>query len=499
MIKRILLFSFSLCSLVHFGQSGKPTFKMSDPVSSSSWFFSEFLNVSNGKIYQTGSNNAEFIVKRLDQQTYAEEYDVKVPKKLKNRRSEFHYMETHHGVIDAFFKDFDKEAMKHQLKYRRIDKNGNLSAPRLIDEFEANSRRKGGFWNRFSQDQEKMVVVGYHIYEAEEKQKYTIAVYDWNFNLEWKAIHSLPYTDAEFTLEDLRVTNDGDVIIAGTYSNNADKGITLFKFWKDDFKELLLETQVESLVNIKLKSDILPGKTQFYSWMTRDEQTGYDGYVMLTVDNETFEFTNEVVENFSDNILSNLTFEDRTFGKDRPFLDFEFKDVVSKSDGGFYVISEKNYTEVITTRDSEGNRQESYVYYDLDIVVMSVDNTGGIEFLSLVPKFQKVKSGKNHYVKTSYVYLLDAEDRLHLFYNDNPENLNYRPGGEERPELMKKPVKSAIMQYVIDVDGRGKKNLVKMNEKDFVPDFREYLNLGSEILLTIDVGRKIRYAVLSVD
>lgn len=480
------------------GQSIRPTLKTGPSVSGATSEFSEFLEVIDGKIYQTGSSKNSFLVSCLDERTYNKEYEVEIPKSLAKWQKHFVYMKPHHGYVDAFYKVYDSEANKFQLKYSRVDKNGSLSNVKLIDEFEAIEKKKGGFWHRFSKDNEKVVVLGYHADEPEDRKKYTVAVYDWNYNVQWKTEHTLPYTVESFDLEDLQITNNGEVIIAGSYEDGGKKGMTMFKLMESDIKELLIEPEINSFVSMDVKSDVLLGKTQFYSWMTRDEVLGYDGYVMITVDNGTFEIENEVVEEFNKELLSTLTYEDRQFGKSRPFLDFDFKDILPKSDGGFYIIAEKNYEEVVTMKAENGGSSNSYTYYDLDVVVMSMDNKGNVEFLSLVPKFQKVKSGKNYYTKSSYGSLVDSKDRLHLFFNDVVENLNFKPGGD-RPEIMKRPEKCVVMQYVIDVDGSGQKSQFKANGKDFIPEFRESLSLGNTLLFVAQTGRRdIQYYTLSV-
>lgn len=499
MLKHLLHFTFLIVATTSLAQSTRPSVKAGPIVDGSYSEFSEFLEVIDGKIYLTGSSRNEFLVRRLDERSYRQEYKMEIPKGLtKKWKDEFRYMKAHHGVVDAFYKIFDSDSESYQLKYLRVDKDGNLSDVKLIDEFASDKKKRGGFTHRFSKDRERVVVLGYHPYVEGGRETYTVAVYDWNYNLQWKTEHALPYKFEEFDLKYLNITNAGEVIITGAYNAAGEKGVTMFKLMENDFEELVIDPKVNAFYGMKVKTDVLSGKTQFYSWMTRDDEDGYDGYIMMTIDNENFEIENEEVEEFREELISTLTYEDRQFGKDRPFLDFEFKDVLPKADGGFYLVAEKNYTQVVTTT-SGGNESKSYTYYDLDVVVMSVDNSGDVEFLSLVPKFQKVVSGKNYYNKSSYGALVDSKDRLHLFFNDNPENLNFQPGGD-RPELMKKPEKCAAMQYTIDSNGKGAKSLFKTNGKEFVPEYRTSLSLGNTLLFVAQVGKRsdIQYYTVTV-
>lgn len=488
MRKNLWCLALCLIATISMAQSKRPSMKMGPTIDGPSSEFSEFLAIIDGKIYQTGSSRNSFLVKCLDERTYREEYAVEVPKGLEKRKNDFVNMKAHHGYVDAFYETYDKDAEMHQLKYMRVDKNGVLSDPKLLQVAQAGKRKSGGLTHRFSKNLELFAVLQSYPYVEGESEQYTMAVYDWNYNLKWEATHILPYTFAEFGVKEFEVTNAGEVILLGTFKESGSKGVTLFRFTKDDMKELVIDAEVESFVDAQLEPDIIPGQTQFYSWMTKDEDYGYEGYVMLTIDNERFRVVNEEVRDFTEELMSTLTYEDREFGKKRPFVDFEFKDVYEKPDGGFYVVAEKNYTRV-TTVTSGNSESKTYTYYDLDVVVMSVDNTGKVDFLALVPKFQKVESGRNDYSTTSYAGLVDSKNNLHLFFNDNEDNVNFKPGGD-KPELMKKPEKGVVMQYTIDTNGEGSKSQVKENSKEFIPEFRENLSEGSTVLFLVQKGKR---------
>jgi len=75
--------------------------------------------------------------------------------------------------------------------------------------------REGKFNFGFSRDSSKVLVYSSLPYKKNESEKFSLQVFDDNFDEIWNKNITLPYTDSQFALEQYTVDNDGNVYLLG--------------------------------------------------------------------------------------------------------------------------------------------------------------------------------------------------------------------------------------------------------------------------------------------
>lgn len=129
---------------------------------------------------------------------------------------------------------------------------------------------------------------------------------------------------------------------------------------------------------------------------------------------------------------------------------FELHDIIHRTDGGAVLVAEQYSTYVVCTTDSKGNNYCSTHYLYNDVLVVSIDREGNIEWASKVPKRQ-------HSINDAGAFSSCAVEvkgsNIYLVFNDSGENLFIKPGDKIKQfELNGKD--ALVVLATIDSDGK---------------------------------------------
>ena len=155
-----------------------------------------------------------------------------------------------------------------------------------------------------------------------------------------------------------------------------------------------------------------------------------DGVFLLRIDNldntissiedAFFEIPNDVLKAYTKNRESKKIDSKASKGANVGDSYLTFSEVIDFSDSSIALVGEEYYVTSNTVCDSKGNCRTYYTYHYNDIFVGRFDkNLKLIRFVK-IPKMQT--SGANPGFSSYNIVISD--DNLHIFYLDNPENLN---------------------------------------------------------------------------
>lgn len=331
-------------------------------------------------------------------------------------------------------------------------------------DFESKKESKTtSFSTKLSRDSSKVLVMYHTPYSKEENERFGAKVFDADFNLLWENIIEMPYRDENFSFDQIIVSNEGDVYVAG-------------KLWKDDDEREKKEKNYTSKIiaytnkgekeeeydfdlNGKFADDYVMAISEeknivcsgFYKNKVGDRVSGC---FLVAIDPKTKQVLKESLKEFSIEFMTeDLKEKDKkklkkkdAKGKDIDLLKYDLSDFILRSDGGAVLIGEQFYITSRTSTDSNGNTRTTYYYNYNDLIVINIDPDGNIEWASKVKKRQ-VTANNGRY--SSYVSAV-VDDNIYIIYNDNPKNLLYNGDGKIKSMNLKE---AFTMLITVDSDG----------------------------------------------
>ncbi|MGB1039942.1 MAG: hypothetical protein ACPGVD_03640 [Flavobacteriales bacterium] len=172
---------------------------------------------------------------------------------------------------------------------------------------------------------------------------------------------------------------------------------------------------------------------------------------------------------------------------------FDVREIISKENGGAIMIGEHYhwYTVTTTTTDANGNtRYQTHTNYELDdIIVVSIDKDGEIEWERIIPKIHHTSRTT---ITSSYVRAV-VDDKLYFIFNDHRDNhaLDYEytksTGSASRKNLV-------VSVYELNSKGFLRKDILtdhKKIEGVIVPTRSQQVG-DKEVLLYIFARKRVK-------
>lgn len=291
-----------------------------------------------------------------------------------------------------------------------------------------------------SEDKQKIMV--YKIQKKYEKYTYTTVLFDSKLQLLRKSRMTMNYDDRRNIMSDFFVDNDGNFLF-GLGSKNSNREyinkvtLAIKPVNEDNFEFHDLDIGKGYLDELKLKVDNYNKKYLINSFFYTSKRGDIEGLYTGVWDRATNSQTLVSQQKFSDTLKRDA----KTDGSYRmAFNNFFIKDVVLKRDGGFLLMGEDYYTQ---SRSNPWNRMDyiygmpmtSYDYYYPgyynpyryrgmynnqtryyfdNIAVLSVSNTGQIEWSRVIHKSQ-YDDETDKYLSFN---LFNAGGYLHFLFNE---------------------------------------------------------------------------------
>jgi len=376
---------------------------------------------------------------------------------------------------------------KQQISTRSLEASKNLD---MIADTEARNKEvEGSFGFQISKDSTKLLVYNDLPYEKKQPERFGFHVFDQNFKLVWEKNIILPYPGNQFTVEEYRVDDQGNVYLLGVlYEDEAKlrrRGTPTYKYvilaysqngeMAEEYRIDLPDKFITDLT-FRVAGDGMLTCSGFYS-----EKGTYSikGTYFFRLDPVTKEFHNRNFKAFDFDFLTEFmseknkakakAAEEKNDRSRAPELyDYSLDELILRSDGGAVLVAEQFYVEQETYRDypysyypyygyynpfyySRNNYQTDYYYNYNDIIVVNIRPTGEIEWTARIPKQQQTRNDGGYYL--SYAMAI-VRDKLFFLFNDNARN--YSPNRKENRFYHYNGSESVIVLAEIDKSGEVK-------------------------------------------
>ena len=289
-------------------------------------------------------------------------------------------------------------------------------------------------------------------YEKDTKERFAFIVYGEGMATLWQREVELPYLDSEFSVQDLRVDNDGSVIMIGNKYAEKREARELRKDGKATYTYHLLvyrsgsdapsdhpiEVADKFLQDLTLslgnEGDILCG-----GFFSNKGTFSIRGTFFLKLDRVTKAVVHESYKEFDRDFITKYmtekeerkaTKQAERKGEEMELVDFDLHGIVRRSDGGAVIrsVSSMSTTSPWTSyMNANGSTtySTSYHYAYNDIIAVSIDAAGNIDWAVKVPKRQHSVNDGGYY---SSFGMTVKGDKDYLVFNDSGKNLFLLPG-----------------------------------------------------------------------
>ncbi len=380
--------------------------------------------------------------------------------------------------IILFASRYDKKEDLNSL-YMRVYNESNMepvgSWERLV-EFSSAKAYAGGFQMDVSPN-EAHILVGIHLpYEKDASEKFRVRVYNRQMDLEWDREIIMPYTDKDFSVQSLRVENDGDVVALGIKYAEKQEARTKRREGKAAYDYHLItftaagehtDNEIRSgdrfLQDLTISLDNGDGPILCGGLYGNKGANKVRGAFFMSLDPKTKSVIHESYKEFSDDFITQyMTAKEEEKAKkkaekkdeDLQMFEYDLDEIIRRDDGGAVLVGEQYYmyTSTVCTTTQNGGQTCRTVYHYVynDIIVVNVSPSGDIEWASSIPKRQHTANDGGYY--SSYA-LGVKDDHLYFIFNDNGENL-FRAAGDKFKQMDLKGKGSIVTMATVDMDGR---------------------------------------------
>jgi hypothetical protein len=186
------------------------------------------------------------------------------------------------------------------------------------------------------------------------------------------------------------------------------------------------------------------------------------GAFYFLLDPTTLDPIKTSLEPFSEELKRGMSFGLRGRGRRPVQADFEVRDFLRRADGGSYVVAEVYFYTVQQVTNSRGQVvRTDYIYYYLDVVILSISPQGDVEYMALVPKHQVTRNDNGRFSGLTWT-MRDSD--LILIYNDARKN-ETRWASNRPMRTMNNVSNGQLVAAELQVEGQLNYHVLQLNRK----------------------------------
>jgi hypothetical protein len=477
--------------------------------------FDNVIDDDGDVIYQLISRKHDLFVQRMDaglHADYQKQLDLELDKK---KLSLEHILITQDNVV-VFASYYDKKLDENQLYTETYAKSDFAPVNRLtkIARIAAEKARRSGFFDvEVSPDKSKVLVYMAKPHEKGGDGKLEMHVFDGDMKPIWSKDITMPSDGASF--DQVEIDNDGSIVGLGkkyaekheakelkregkaTYENH------LLVITKDDDapQDFPITVQDKFLQDMTLQmgttGNIICGGlfSNKGTWSIR-------GTFFLSLDRQTKQIVHESYKDFSDNFITQYMTEKEARkatkkanrkGEEMELPDYDLHEIILRDDGGAVMIAEQYHMQVVTTTSSTPNggtvTTTTYHYFYNDIIVVSIDPEGNIDWAAKVPKRQHSINDGGRYSS----YAAEVKDgNIFLIFNDSGENLFVKPGDKIKQFELKGKDALVVLATVDNKGNVAREALFSPERRDAILRPKDCVELSNDKMF-IYASRKKEY------
>lgn len=332
--------------------------------------------------------------------------------------------------------------------------------------------------------------------------EFTITVLDTDMESIWQQKITLPSSRTLLELVDFKVDNQGKVyfLTKEVDTNPSKQGSHAFAFrsYSREDKTPKVYELGEDIEESPLKFQLDFGKggelicSGFYA-TKGDREERYAFYRVINA--ESGEVIHRSESRLSQEFLdADLTQKERKGTADdlmkypRRNNHFRTKGLVSRSDGGAYLVGEE-WKQVASSSSQYGMGASSSNYFYHSIAVVGVSPEGKLEWATKIPR--RVRTDKEGGI-TGGSFMMISNDQLDLFYTDTEKNVNAEPEKAIKAYNTDERSYGAIVMATVTKDGSSKREIgVSGNGASVqcIPDLSRQVSANSAIICTLRGGK----------
>lgn len=413
----------------------------------------------------------------------------------KNKKTEYEDIIITESKIILFTSYFDSKAKTKKLFASYVSKDGILD-PKLaeINSFsELKSDRSVAFDVELSKDKKTILVFTDFRERNEEKEKFHYKVIDENFLQMAQSFVELPYTGANVSIIDYLIDNASNIHLiysvnlkkeqAGNKSNDdkIDYNYYIMSYYPATKQYKEYDMRVGDYV-ISGMSLIIDDANRFMyvpGYYSDKSVNALKGTMISKIDllnksvvyakkkefDATFlaEVYAKPVDDDDDKKKSAQQInEDKKDGKiakgKEQLYNYDIRDLFVNDKDEVVLVSEQYYVRVVTTTTTSSTgtttTTTTYYYYYMNVMAIKFNDQGERVWCLNIPKYQVTVNDGGYY---SSIGVFNHDNKVYLFYNDNPKNGTVMA---KKQYSTKAPSKSQLALITIDTDGNATKRVL---------------------------------------
>lgn len=356
-------------------------------------------------------------------------YSHKLP--LDDRNIDIEELVVEKTGVTAFFSIYSPTLKKHGLFYLFLPHQGDASSPAtLFDQPLINSSARSRFKIVPRSDLSGYSMV--HINENNaESLGLDIRFYDAALGAELRTNLYLPLEKTRYEIREVMHDLDHNLLLWMYVTDKDKRTADPSKFYYKmvrvnrntlDLEEVNLRDSTYFLNAVQPAIDEANKKIKLVGFFSEKDRNTIGGSVLASVSLTSFQIDTLGLARFDTEFKTKLIGY-KNANKDKELADYYIKDIVLRSDGGALLVAESNYQTTQTyVQYSQGfpiYREIIYYHYD-EIVVVSVNSDGTVDWRQIIPKTQVSTqiSPFNSFIS------LPTEKHLNLIFNEEGRSKN---------------------------------------------------------------------------
>lgn len=466
--------------------------------------------------------------------------------KYKNKVRNFEDVIKLKGDNMYFLTSFNNQAKKkNYLFYQKINQKSLKPSTKLTKIAEVDSKNKyraGGFRSHISKDTSKLLLYSVLPKSKKQPERFYLQIFDHEFNPLWSKEVMLPFDDNNFSIEEYKIDNDGNVYMLGVVYQDQSR---FRRGGKPTYQYILLsyrdngESVEEYKVDLgdKFITDLTyrvarNGDLVFSGFYSEKGNYSVKGTYFFRLNPITREISNRNLKSFDFRFLTEYMSNNKREKakqanrkgdkkKSPELYQYALDELILRSDGGAVLIAEQYYVE----RQNNFNdpyfnpygfgglgfrsarfynpyfnpygygayRDNSLSYNYNDIIVVNIKPSGEIEWTARIPK-QQVTTNDGGY-SSSYAMSI-VRDKFYFIFNDNFKN--YDPNRKDNKFYSYNGRNSVIALAEVSKDGSVSVNPIISGDNaamTSLPKIGKQIS-RNEMLVYGEKGRRYRFGNL---
>jgi hypothetical protein len=461
----------------------------------------EYQNSGRGYISKiVGEDETGFYVLKVDREYYIEKYKHSDLSLIFSKELPLADIGRDHvdyekllfidGKLLFFTSFWDKDTDIRSIYAQTISPTGEID-PELTPVHQSKYERKKElepFRFIVSRKRTKFMLYFDNAFNKKDNEQFKCMVFDGNLNKELEETIELPNRDQVVGLSRVQLDEAGNIYVLTSISPDKKKGERYERKVQNETFSVLAYYAEESELQ---QYEINLGKTKWVSDVTytvntegnlliggfySNESAGtMNGTFFLAINRETKDVISQNLKPFDREFMLNFMNE-RQFKRERDLGVFDLSDIVLKDDGGAVFVAEYYQYYRVTTTSQNGVTRTTHHYLYHDVIAISVDEAGNIDWISQFPKRQHTTNDDGFY--SSYALSIH-EDKMRFIFNDNPKNIVQYQKDPRKLKTMSGAKNAIAMMVTMDSDGNTRRTPL-FEAKDYKTILRPKLYYNSE-------------------